>query len=65
VHARHGTAAHEAAGRVLASFTLVDGDVPEPPLVHAWLDGVLEADVAERAQRTPEGTAQAQAEGEG
>jgi pyrimidine-nucleoside phosphorylase len=38
VHARDAAAAAEAARRTLASFTVTDGSVTRPPLVHAWLD---------------------------
>jgi pyrimidine-nucleoside phosphorylase len=37
VHARTRQAAREGAAAVLASFTLVDGPVPPPPLIHADL----------------------------
>lgn len=37
VHARTSEAAREGAAAVLASFTLVDGPVAPPPLVHAEL----------------------------
>jgi thymidine phosphorylase len=37
VHARTVEAAREAAASVLAAFTLVDGRVAPPPLVHADL----------------------------
>jgi pyrimidine-nucleoside phosphorylase len=42
VHARERSAAEEAGRRVLASLTVVDGEVIEPPLVHAWLEGQAE-----------------------
>ena len=36
IHARDGSAAADAARRVLAALTLVDGPVEPPPLVHGW-----------------------------
>ncbi|MGZ5212711.1 MAG: thymidine phosphorylase [Actinomycetota bacterium] len=38
VHARSTEDAAEAARRVLAAFTLTDGDVQPPPLVYRWID---------------------------
>jgi pyrimidine-nucleoside phosphorylase len=38
VHARDAATAVEAARRTLASFTVTDGSVSPPPLVHLWLD---------------------------
>ena len=38
VHAQDAAAAAEAARRTLASFTVTEGSVTPPPLVHAWLD---------------------------
>ena len=42
VHARERAVAEEAGRRVLASLTVVEGEVAEPPLVHAWLEGRTE-----------------------
>jgi len=36
IHARDRSAAADAARRVLAALTLVDGPVEPPPLVHGW-----------------------------
>ena len=38
VHARDERAAEDAAARVLASLTLIDGEIRPPPLVHGWLE---------------------------
>jgi hypothetical protein len=38
VHARSADDAAEATRRVLAAFTVTDGDVPPPPLVHRWIE---------------------------
>jgi pyrimidine-nucleoside phosphorylase len=38
VHARSVDDAAEATRRVRAAFTLADGDVAPPPLVHRWID---------------------------
>jgi thymidine phosphorylase len=38
VHARTTEDAAEATRRVLGAFTLADHDVPQPPLVHRWID---------------------------
>jgi len=37
IHARNDDAAREAARRVLGALSIVDRDVPAPPLVHRWL----------------------------
>jgi pyrimidine-nucleoside phosphorylase len=55
VHARERAGAREAARRVLASFTLVDGDVPEPPLVHSWLGESPGGWAVQAAERTADG----------
>ena len=38
VHARSADDAAEAARRVLAAFTLTDGDVSPPALIHRWIE---------------------------
>ncbi len=38
VHARSADDAAEASRRVLAAFTVTDGDVAPPPLVHRWIE---------------------------
>lgn len=38
VHARTEADAEQAAARILAAFTVADGPVEPPPLVHGWYD---------------------------
>jgi thymidine phosphorylase len=38
VHARSADDATVATRRVLAAFTVTDGDVSPPPLVHRWIE---------------------------
>jgi thymidine phosphorylase len=39
VHARSDDDAAEATRQILGAFTLSDGDVDPPPLVHRWIEG--------------------------
>jgi thymidine phosphorylase len=38
VHARSADDAADAARRVLAAFTLTEGDVSPPSLIHRWIE---------------------------